>query len=311
MVSGKAKAKDKIDFNDKKLISYTRFSSFMNCPYKFSLKYKKGIRPEKESVKYSFGKAMHAALAYFYETKCTEEMAIEYFSLIWEEMTKSEAIDYGTKKVTKAMVKEDPGLADEEHVAITPAYYLDLGARMLMSYFETYRGEKIEVVGVEQSFTCPFKNPDTNYKNRRWELTGVIDLLLKNEDGTYEFWDHKMMGKKVSAGVFQLSHQVPAYILGAAFLLQIPIDKIKRCVFNIIYKTGDLECERIEVTRTKEEMTMFFKQLTHVAKAIDNDKIFQNFSFACASCEYLNYCLGKKDKYLDTIFSDAEDPDEL
>jgi len=298
--------------SDKNLLSYTRFGSFMNCPYKFHLKYQKGIRPKIDSVKFSFGKAMHEALAYYYENNCSLELVMEYFSIVWNEMTRSDSIDYGTKKVTKAMIKEDPELASEQFVKIRPEYYLDLGLRMLESYFNTYGDEKLKIEGVEQSFTCPFKNPKTNYTNRKWELTGIVDLIIDNGDGTYDFWDHKMMGKKVSAKGFQLSHQIPTYFLGVANLLGVPVSKIRKAVFNIIYKNGDLECERIEMTRTQEEIDEFQRQLTMVSKAIDNNRIFQNFNFSCVSCEYVNYCRGEKEGFItERVAFDPDEPDEL
>jgi len=290
---------------DKNLISYTRFNSFMNCPFKYHLIYQRRVKPIKEPIKYVFGKAMHEALAYYYSMQCPIGDVMEYFNAIWREAIKTPNIDYGMKKVTKAMIKENPKLEGIERISIKPDYYLEMGFSMLESYFETYKGEKLDVVNIEESFTTTFKNPKSNYTNRKWQLTGVIDLIVRDKNGDYEIWDHKNMAKTVNPATMELSHQISAYFIGAAAFLEVPVTKIKKAVFNILYKTKGYPCERVETTRSEEQIRKFLTQLNAVSKAMSAPKIFQNISFACASCEYYDWCKGKRDGYFEDNIEDT------
>lgn len=287
-----------VDIN-KKLISYTRFSSFMNCPYKYHLKYKRKVRPNKDSVKFSFGRAMHEALAYYYGMGAKPMDVLEYYDSVWKEAVKNESIDFGKKKVTKAMAKEDDSLEYGSFVPIRPEYYRQMGLEMLDSYFKVYEKEDFEVEAVEVSFTAPFKNPKSNYTNRKWATTGIIDLIIKRPDGFYEIWDHKCMGKTVSDATMTLSHQVSNYYLGAVDILGVPVTKIKKAVFNILYKMAGYPCARIETTRNEKQLDIFLNQLNRSCKAIDNDLIFQNISFSCSSCDYYKFCQGKDEDYIE------------
>lgn len=301
------KQSSEIIIGNKRLISYSKINSFASCPFRYHLHYQRKIKPIKESVKFTFGKAIHEALAYYYSMKNSPDDAIEYFDAIWKEAVKNPEIDFGMKKVTKAMIKENPELENVEKVPIKASYYYEMGVDMLQSYFETYEGENLKIAAIEESFTTSFKNPKSNYTNRKWQLTGIIDLIVEDKDGYYEIWDHKTMAKTVGSATMELSHQISAYYLGAAEFLGVPITRIKKAVFNILYKTKGYPCERIETTRSEEQINRFLTQLNAVSKAMSEPKIFQNISFACAGCEYYDWCQGKKDGYYCDSMEDTKE----
>lgn len=308
MNNNSQKLSSEIIITDKRLVSYSKINAFSSCPFRYYLHYQQKIKPVNESIKFIFGKAIHEVLAYYYSMKCAIPDVMEYFDAIFKEAIKNPNIDYGLRKVTKAMIIENPELENVDKVSIEPDYYRELGFDMLQSYFETYENEDLKVVAIEESFTTPFKNPKSNYTNRRWSLTGIIDLIVEDKDGYYEIWDHKTMAKTVGPATMELSHQISAYYLGAAEFLGVPVTRIKKAVFNILYKTKGFSCERIETTRSEKQINKFLMQLNAVTKAMTEPKIFQNISFSCAGCEYYNWCQGKKDDY----YSDGvEDIKEL
>ena len=57
-----------IDYTKDKVVSFSQYSMYKSCPYKWYLQYVKGHKDEKPNMHFVFGTAMHEALQYYLQT---------------------------------------------------------------------------------------------------------------------------------------------------------------------------------------------------------------------------------------------------
>jgi len=269
-------------------LSYTRIRRFTTCPYAAHLWYKKGIRPIKINARMVLGKAIHDTLDYYYnpDLKTTVKEAIRYFIATWNGACAEESIDFGTTRITRAMVKENPKLEYGSDKPLTSKDWEKEGLGMLTAYFKSYYEEDWEVKEGEKEFLIPKLN-----------LAGRIDLIASDEEGILYLIDHKTLARQAKVENFREDNQLLVYYLGAKEMGY----KIDKMMLNILYRKKVPTVERIVFDPPSERAIKEFKEDSkEIEEDLERDRKYKRKGFHCQSCDLKDYCYkneGYKSKF--------------
>jgi len=162
-------------------LTHSRLACFRTCPRKHYLSYELGIRPEKDSFSLRVGSAFHLAL-----------------DLIEKGHDPSDAFE---------RVLDDP-------------YDVALVAAMVHGHHFRWNGQQPEVVASELAFEMPLRNPETGAATPIWNLAGVIDKIVRLDDGRLALMEHKTTSRDFSPGAdywvrLHMDQQLSIYVLAA------------------------------------------------------------------------------------------------
>lgn len=166
---------------------------------------------------------------------------------------------------------------------------------------------KMFYMGNKARNLLPLENAKYEVKLECDKFIGYIDMLVPNEDGTFDIYDFKYSN---NIDKYMDSNQLHLYKYYSEKLLNI---KIKKLYFVFIEKTmirqkktEDLREFRLRLKSTLEKMNVQIKEVLYDSnKVIEfiNDEIdllecndyIKNTSKLCDWCEYKEYCENKED----------------
>lgn len=164
----------------KKMVSYSQFTLYANCPKRWKLDYLQGLRTYEQSIHTCFGSACHKTLQNYLEV------------LFNKSVKEANAIDLG-EYLKQAMFDEYKQSLEKnggKHYS-TPQelseFHLD--GKAILDYFQKHRRtffstKDTELVGIEISL-----NASLIYNIG---FTGFIDVVTRSKDtGRYKIWDIK------------------------------------------------------------------------------------------------------------------------
>jgi ATP-dependent helicase/DNAse subunit B len=167
--------------SNKKRVSYSQFSTWYNCRFKFFLDKIKGLGEFEDSVSTSFGTAMHEVIQLYIET-------------LYKKSAK-EADGHDLNAIFLAAFDRElaGGEKKAKPIEITPEVrkeYIDDAANIIMSFtnvtnrIKYFPSNKYEFISVEDEIIMPIKH--------EIEFIGYIDLVLKEKStGRYKIIDIK------------------------------------------------------------------------------------------------------------------------
>jgi hypothetical protein len=169
----KNKAVREINYQSDKTISYSQFSIYAKCPFRWGLEYREGYRSYQPSMAAVFGTSVHVAMQHYIQMMFDESGAaadrvdIEDFfqTTFMEEYKKTLKENNGIHFSSASEMREyyDDGLA-----------IIDYFKKNKSEYFST---RKWYLVGIEMPLVQPI---DPDYPNVY--LKGYIDFVLYNEN---------------------------------------------------------------------------------------------------------------------------------
>lgn len=162
-----------VDYSFQKSISYTSFSTYQNCPHKWSLLYKDGYYVNSFSMNMTFGTALHNTvqnyLTVLYEQSITEADKIDLEDYFEQQFQKTYQEDY--EKNNKQHFSNPEEMRE----------FFDDGINILTqlkSHKNKYFSKRgWHLVGCEIPIVI---TPNSNFKNVIYK--GYIDLVLYHED---------------------------------------------------------------------------------------------------------------------------------
>lgn len=166
----------KIEQDIKKAVSYSQFSTWYNCRYKFYLDKIKGLKEFEDNINTCFGTAMHETLQLYIKTLYQEsvtkadsyDLHIIFKNRFLEELT--------NKKVNVEKNVLDEFCCDGNNIISS---FIDIKNRM--KYFPS---QKYECISIEDEIILPIKN-NVNF-------ICYIDVILKEKaTGRYKIIDIK------------------------------------------------------------------------------------------------------------------------
>jgi len=152
--------------------SHSRLSSYENCPKQYHFRYVEKVKTEWEGIEAFLGKRVHEILERLYHHV-------------------ARYLRPPSLAQVQRRFQQDRQAAWHEHVRIVRddrdrAFYLRQGERCLENYYRSYYPfDSGETVALEHAVEFEL-DPEGRYRMR-----GIIDRLVRTDDGRYEIHDYK------------------------------------------------------------------------------------------------------------------------
>jgi putative RecB family exonuclease len=249
------------------IYSYSRISTFQNCPYQYKLQYIDKIKVEEEGIEAFMGSRVHETLERLYKNVMLSkidgiEELVEYYNKLWEKKWHDKVI----------IVKS----------SFTPEHYRILGEKAIRAYYEQY-------YPFDQSTPlCTEKKIVFNLGDENHKMLGIIDRLDKTENGTLEIHDYKSSGRLPTQAEVDIDKQLALYQL--AVHQSYPNSKKIILVWHYVQFGAELRS-----TRSKKQLKQLQAEYRELIDEIGHAKKFPTSeSILCKWCSYQRYCPAKK-----------------
>jgi len=251
--------------------SHSQLSTYEECPLKYKLCYRDGIKRDTESVEGFLGNMVHETLKKCYDdirlTKLnTLDELLSYFDSIWQKNWHDLIV----------ITKQD----------VTPEHYRAAGKKMIGTYYRRYAPFDADTT-IQTEMRLNFAlGEDGKYK-----LTGYIDRLSCTSDGAYRIHDYKTSAYLPSQEQADNDRQLGLYHIG----VQKRWPDIKNIKLIWHYLAFDRELVSL---RSDEVIAQLVTDTTRLIDEIESAHEFPpNESGYCEWCEYPDLCPIRKHFY--------------
>jgi len=230
------------------IYSYSRLSTFEQCPFKFKLRYIDNVKPEEEETIESFlGSRVHETLEKLYrdlleKKENTIEDLIFYLRKKWEE----------TYRESLIIVKN--------HYPVEQ--YLMKAERYIQDYYKTfYPFEQERTLSVEHHFLISLDGSE------EYKIQGYIDRLAEGKKGYFEIHDYKTNNRLPPPQFIQSNRQLALYALGVKE--QYSNVKDIRLIWHFLAFN-----KKLESTRTEKQLTKLRNDLIQLIDTVEKEDIY-------------------------------------
>jgi putative RecB family exonuclease len=247
------------------IYSYSRLSTFDQCPLKFKYQYKDRIKPEiGESVEAFMGSRVHEVMEKLYsDLKLQKRNSLDdllaYYKKIWD------AKWYDEIEIRKNGFKEQD--------------YFNTGKKCIENYYKRYKPFEEITLGVEKRIMIKL-DPQGQYL-----ITGKIDRVTQVKPGEYEIHDYKTSTSSVpSQEIINRDRQLALYHIG----IQKEWPDAKKVCLVWHYVAFDREMKACWTSKALERLE---KETLEAIKRIEATQDFPaKKSPLCDWCGYRNIC---------------------
>ena len=254
-------------------ISKSHLATYLQCPRRFWFQYVVGQPWEFVPAAVAFGKAIHEAVAFFYEqlalgqTKPPQDAVQTRFRQRWWQALDREPLRFS---------------GDQTNQDLT-----NLGEALLALFWTEIRPRRIKAV--ERPFQVDLRNADD--KPLDVKLVGIIDLIEEDDEGQIIVSELKTSGKRYSdtQGENQLDGLVYSY---AAHELGLGGDDGDAILvrYDVLVNTKQPVLQQVFVPRTESDRMRLVAWIRDVLHAIDSQAFYPNYGWQCQQCPYQNVC---------------------
>jgi len=250
------------------IYSHSRLASFEKCPKQFEYRYVQELPAEREGIEAFMGKRVHEVLERLYEfagrgqIPSLEKVIFRYHAF-WDE-------HYDDKRVQ--VVRRG-----------TPvSHYRNLGVRCLEYYYKRFHPfDQDETLGVEEEVKFDLDG------NGEYVMRGIIDRVVRTEDGTIEIHDYKTGRYVPSQKELNDDRQLALYQLGLRD--QFGHDRPYRLVWHYLQKR-----EFRTSSRTNEQLDALRNETIGVIDEIEAATAYPvRRNRLCDWCEYKDRCFAE------------------
>ena len=244
--------------------SYSKISTFENCPYQFKLRYIDKIIPDIPTTIEAFmGDLVHRTLELLYKKfwdtgwRLSEEEMVLYYDKLWMNECTEDIL----------IVKQE----------MTSESYRNLGRKFLRNYYKKhYPFNYLEILGIETQDMMTL--PDGS----GWHVR--MDIFAKDKEGNYYVIDHKTNSKTKEQWEADSDKQLAMYSIWVKKMF----DDVKsvKLVWNMLAFNNSVISERTEEQLNKLQEEIMIK-IAHIESA---KKYPANVSKGCYYCSYQNIC---------------------
>lgn len=257
-------------------VSNSQVSSYQSCPLKYYFHYVEKRKSESLGIALFFGSAIHSALDFYYSSHKNGKR--ESLENLKEAFADSLALDLDNSKTPVSYSKNMP---DKESA-------INMGTSLLEVFYENVDLKGWEILGVELPLSAPLFTGEGERTD--FDLVGIIDLLLKNENGDLLIVDNKAMAKSINQSDANEDTQMTAYSYLLASNGYIKPSGAVECRFDVLLKQKKPKLQQVYTIRTREDRRRFAKIADMVLKGIDNRIFYPQRSWMCSCCDYLEAC---------------------
>ena len=258
-------------------ISHSQIFTYLNCSLKFWFSYVQKLPKESSSIALHFGTAIHSAIE------------ILYLSL--KETDKKPPLSlmeagFSSKLYQSLEMETAPILFNKDMPDTSTA--VSMGKKMLGVLHEETQIDGYSIEGIE----LPMSADLCNHKGELLDiqLVGVIDLLLRDNQGQLIAVDHKTAKLAKSQASVDQDLQLTAYsYLLAANKYVFPRAEVK-CRFNVIRKLKTPKLETYDTSRGPLARKRFARLSATVLAGIENQVYLPCRSWLCQDCQFQRAC---------------------
>jgi len=240
--------------------SYSRISTYYNCPYQFKLRYLDKIKTDKESIEAFMGSRVHEVLERLWKDKslCKEtslDDLLSYYITLWDKKWHA-----GVKTVRKSL---------------TPDNYKGIGSKAICEYYHKYHPfEGGKILGLE-------KRINISLDGSNYSLIGFIDRLMLTEDGRYEIIDYKTSGRLPTQRDIDADGQLPIYQIAVEDMWDDTEGNIDLVWYYLKFD------KELRSRRTSQQLENLKNEIIEKINVIESTENFEpKESALCAWCQY-------------------------
>ena len=239
--------------------SYSKIKTFLDCPYAF---YKIYFEKDKDKLSHGtseFGTFAHGILEKYFKGELAEYELLSYYLRNYDKEITSDFVLKLTKSFSKDFSRD----------------YFNSGKE----YFENFVGfENINILDVEYEFTECIDD--------KFNLTGKIDLIVKDSDNNLIVIDHKSKAKfKNQAEREEYLKQLYIYAFAVYKKYGVFPDKL---IFNMIRKQN-LEKFDFNIDKYNNTLDWIRKEVEEIESCIDFYPVKKGF-YCDNFCPYREKC---------------------
>ncbi len=254
-------------------ISKSQIQTYLICPRKFWFQYVAGVMWEFTPASLPFGKALHAAVAAFYQSvkETGEKPDLESITCEFESHWKIETT--GQRLSFKGETSVDS--------------HLSLGKALLKKFYEEVQPRKVEAI--EYPFAVPLSDPNTG-EPLDISLVGIVDLIESDDEGNLIIAELKTSSKRYadSQGENQLDGLIYAYAMNQLGFRTTDAETLIR--YDVLVKTKSPAFQQIYFNKSPQDYGRLARWIQEVLQAIDRESFFPNFGWACHNCQFRARC---------------------
>lgn len=251
--------------------SHSQLSTYEECPLKYKLCYRDGIKRDTEGIEAFVGNMVHETLkkcyndAKFSRLPSLDEL-LAYYDDLWQKRWHDSVV----------IVKKDLG---REH-------YQTVGKKMLSSYYRRHAPFDEDItIGTEMMIK--FNLDDGG----RYQIKGFIDRLSKNSDGTLHINDYKTSSYLPAQEDIDNDRQLALYQMGVQ--KKWPNAKKIKLVWHYLAFDHELVSQRSD-----DALAELRTRTIHLIDDIESAEEFPpKESALCDWCEYPDLCPMRKHYY--------------
>lgn len=229
-------------FRERLRLSYSKLSSYKRCPRAWKSSYLDGRFSREPKPFFSFGTAIHEAFENYYDPHGAKKSSLKHLLSLWDD----------------AFNNNLEGYRDEEE----KKKYYQKGVEQITLYHKHYcaDGKYHPAWQIEAYFEVPL--------GRNAVMTGFVDRIDKNDDGTFEIFDYKTEPTRRSQKAVDEDDQLTIYYWACQTLFDLKIKQLSLLMTNFD--------EQMVTTRKEEDFPEVVAAIDAVAAEMkENIQRFQ------------------------------------
>lgn len=258
-----------LDKNKQNIFSFSKISTYTNCPQKYKINYIDEVRKVNESVEAFMGKRVHEVLDWLYKEKnqighfFTVDLLLEKYEKLWLEKWHDNIYSANVPRKYKIKIKSKDLVYQN-------------GLKCLVNYYNRYRPNFHQDI-IETEIKCKTVIGD-------YSFFGVIDRLDKINNDTYEIYDYKTGKKTISK--YSASNDLQLIIYLSAIK-----EKYKDCKKVVLSWYYLYTNEIVSIEHSLEKIEELKSKIIKIILDIENDKQFYpKESLLCEWCYFWEEC---------------------
>jgi len=258
-------------------ISHSQIFCYLACSLKYQFQYVEQRPKERISLALLFGKAIHTSIERYYRS-LKDDRTIVLLSLMESLFEESLTLELDSTEIPVIYKAEAP----DTDSAIA------MGKGLLNTFYDNIDLSGMEIVDIELPLSAPLYTSEGEKTDIN--LVGVIDLLLRDEQGNLLVVDNKTSKQAKSQDAVDDDMQLSAYSYLLAANGYVFSRAEVRCRFDVLRKLKTPKLEQYFTSRKAEDRKRFAKIATSVLAAIDQRVFIPVKGWLCSDCSYADAC---------------------
>ncbi len=265
------------EFKQELHISHSQIFVYLNCSLKYQFMYVECRPPERLSVAFPSGSAIHTGIEWYYRS-LKDKGSLKPLKDLEELFCDSLSLEIDHSDIPIIYKKEAP---DKDSV-------IKMGKGLLKVFYESVDLTGKEIIDVELPLSAQLYTPEG--EATELNLIGVLDLVLRDQNGELIVIDNKTAAKPKSQSMVDEDMQFTAYsYLLAANKYVFPTATVN-CRMDVLRKLKTPKMENYFTVRTASDRKRFAKIASMVLAGIENRIFIPQRSWMCSDCGYTKAC---------------------